>query len=85
VAGAGALACRLFVSWTPKRSDVESIIADDLTHMDFSDSLALDTHTHMSIQPFPPPISTWIKDPSQDRDLGHTILNWMADTYQNLL
>ena len=82
---AGALACKLFVSWTPRRSDVESIIADDLTHMNFSTSLALDTHTHMSIQPFPLPIKAWMKDPSHDRDLGHTILNWMADTYQNLL
>ena len=45
---AGALACKLFVSWTPRRSDVESIIADDLTHMNFSTSLALDTHPAFS-------------------------------------
>jgi hypothetical protein len=36
---ASALVCKLFVSWTPRSSDVESIIADD--HMNFSLSLAL--------------------------------------------
>ena len=82
---AGALACKLFVSWTPRRSDEESVIADDLTHMNFSTSLALNKHSHTSVQPFPPPISAWMKDPSHNRDLGHTILGWMADTYQNLL
>ena len=66
---AGALACKLFVSWTPRRLDVESILADDLTHMDFSTFLALDTHTYMSNQPFPSPIAAWMKDP-------HTTGTW---------
>ena len=82
---AGALACKLFVSWTPRRSDVESVIADDLTHMDFSTTLSLDPHSYRSVQPFPPPIREWMKHPSYDRDLGHHILSWMATTYQNLL
>ncbi len=27
----------------------------------------------------------WMKNPSHDRDLGHNILSWMRETYQNLL
>ena len=82
---AGALGCKIFVSWVPRRSDNESVIADDLTHMDFSNAQALDKHTFRSVQPFPPPITAWIKNPSHDRDLGHNILSWMRETYQNLL
>ena len=71
---AGALACRLFVSWTLRRSEAESVIADDLTHMDFSSALALDQHAFTSIQSFPPPISEWMRQPGYSRDLGHGIL-----------
>ena len=72
---AGALACRLFVSWTPRTSEAELVIADDLTHMDFSSALALDQHTFTSIQSFPPPISEWMRQPAYSRDLGHDILD----------
>ena len=82
---AGALGCKIFVSWVPRRSNNESVIADDLTHMDFSNAQALDKHTFRSVQPFPPPITAWMKNPSHDRDLGHNILSWMRETYQNLL
>ena len=41
---AGALGCKLFVSWVPRRTDAGSVIADDLTHADFSSAQALDTH-----------------------------------------
>ena len=82
---AGALGCKLFVSWVSRRTDTGSVIADDLTHMDFSSAQALDTHTFRSVQPFPPPITAWLKTPSHDRDLGHNILSWMRETYQNLL
>ena len=82
---AGALACKLFVSWIPRRSDRESIIADDLTHMDFSTSVAFDQHVQTGVQQFPPPITEWMRKPSHDRDLGHNILSWMHRTYENLI
>ena len=83
---AGALACELRVSWVPRRSDVSSIIADDLTHINFTSVLELDqyatTETHVT---FPPPISTWMRSPTYDTDLGHAILAWMSSSYDNLL
>ena len=82
---AGALACKLFVTWIPRRSDRESVIADDLTHMDFSTSIDFDQHACTRVQDFPLPIAEWMRNPSHDRDLGHQILAWMHKTYQNLL
>ena len=40
------LACKLFVTWIPRRSNVASVIADDLTHIDFTSTLA--TYPHCS-------------------------------------
>ena len=82
---AGALASRLFVTWTPRRSDEPSVIADDLTHSDFSSALAnypyCTTEVH---ETFPPPVSTWMRRPVYDRDLGHDILTWMRQIYKEL-
>jgi len=78
---AGALGCKLFVSWVSRRTDTGSVIADDLTHMVFSSAQALDKHTFRSVQPLPPPITAWMKNPSHDRDLGHNILSWMREAY----
>ena len=59
---AGALGCQLFVSWVPRRSDVLTRIADDLTHTDFTSTLALDRHADtITLQSFPPPISEWMR------------------------
>ena len=67
---AGALACKLFVTWIPRRSNVASIIADNLTHIDFTS--ALETHPYCSTtmhEDFPPPVFNWMSNPVQDRDL----------------
>ena len=83
---AGALACKLFVTWIPRRSNVASIIADDLTHIDFTS--ALETHPYCSTtlhEDFPPPVSNWMGNPVHDRDLGHNILHWMRQTYSGLI
>ena len=82
---AGALACKIFVSWRPRRSDEGSIIADDLTHIDFSTALSLDQFSYTRTLSFPPSISDWMKEPAYDRDLGHHILSWMSSYYDNLL
>ena len=83
---AGALACKLHVSWVPRRSDDPSVIADDLTHINFESALALDpscsSSTHES---FPPPVSYWMANPKYDRDLGHEIISWMKGHFNKLM
>ena len=83
---AGALACKLHVSWIPRRSERLSVIADDLTHINFQTALTLDpsctTTTH---QAFPPPVSSWMWKPQHNRDLGHEIVAWMRATFSELL
>ena len=48
---AGDLACKLFVYWTHRRAEVESIVTDDLTIMDFSTSSG---PTHLQEHPVLP-------------------------------
>ena len=82
----GALACKIFVSWRQRRSDPPSVVADDLTHMDFRSATSLDQYVNTSThQYFPEPISRWMRNPCFDRDLGHKIIEWMSRTYDNLL
>ena len=83
---AGAIACKIFVSWRPRRSDEGSIIADDvLAHIDFTSALTLYQSSYTRTLSFPPPISNLLKEPVYDRDLGHHILSWMPYYYYNLL
>ena len=75
------LACKLFVTWIPRRSNVASVIADDLTHINFTS--ALETYPYCSTtkhNAFPPPVSDWMRNPVHDRNLGHNILLWMMQT-----
>jgi len=82
---AGALACTLYVSWIPRRSNLCSKIADDLTHGDFSSVGMLDKHAFTrAYETFPPPIRGWMKSPQYDRDLGHKAISWMTSYYKNL-
>ena len=65
------------VSWVPRRSDVLTRIAEDLTHTDFASTLALDRHADTTtLQSFPPPISGWMRRPEEERDLGHKVIAW---------
>jgi hypothetical protein len=48
---ASDLACKLFVSCTPRRADVESILTDDLSQIGISTSL--DPHTYRSMDEKP--------------------------------
>ena len=83
---AGALACKLFVTWIPRRSNDPSIIADDLTHSDFTTALAKYSYCTTAVHDaFPPPISEWMRRPVYDRNLGHHILDWMRQMYGGLL
>ena len=82
----GALACKISASWICRRSDPSSVVADDLTHMDFGSTTLVDQYANTSThQYFPEPIRAWMRDPHYDRDLGHKILRWMSRTYDNLL
>ena len=75
---AGALACRLFVSWVPRRSNTGSSVADDLTHGNFTSSIMGDPHgSQCVLETFPDPIRCWMENPVYDRDLGHKVLEWM--------
>ena len=72
---AGALACKLFVTWIPRRSNVLSVLADDLTQIDFT--LSLETYPYCSTtepNAFPPPVSDCMRNPVHDKILGHDIL-----------
>ena len=81
-----AMACKLFVTWIPRRSNVGSIIADDLTHGDFTSSLEAHPYCSTTLHKgFPPPVSSWMDNPVHDRDLGHNILCWMRQTYSGLI
>ena len=83
---AGALGCSIHVHWAPRRSSVESCIADDLTHSDFSSVKIFDPHAEMRYyEDFPGPISLWMQRAKADRWLGHKILEWMKKYYCDLL
>ena len=83
---AGALACTMSVSWTPRRSDIHTRIADDLTHSDFTSVIELDQYAATIFYPtFPPPLSDWMRLPQYDRNLGHRIIAWMSSQYEDLM
>ena len=75
---AGAMGNRLFVSWMPRRSSRSTVIADDLTHVDFSSCLEYDWRALTVIyEDFPPPISKWMERAVHKRDLGYSINEWI--------
>ena len=77
---AGAIRCRLFVTWSRRRSCPRTCIADDLTHNDFKSTLLYDQNAVVSNwQHFPHPLKVWMWRPYYDRDLGHRILDWLRD------
>ena len=82
---AGSLGSRLFVSWEPRRSSRSTIIADDLTHIDFSTCLEYDRKAlTVAYEDFPPPISRWMEGAIHTRDLGHSIIKWMKSEYSHI-
>ena len=79
---AGALACKLFVSWVPRRSDPPSVAADDLTHVNFESALAIDPHCETVVHDyFPVPLRSWMCNPVHNRDLGHLTIAWLRDQH----
>ena len=68
------LACKLFVTWIPRRSNVASIIADDLTHINFNSAFDLDRHCETNVHDeFPPPLKSWMWCPVYDWDTGSSL------------
>ena len=83
---AGALDCRLFVSWIGRRSTRSACIADDLTHVDFSSTLHYDSLAlTMFYEDFPPPISKWMERAVEYRDLGHDIIKWIKEVFPDVI
>ena len=73
---------RLFVSWMPRRSSRSTIIADDLTHIDFSSCLEYDRRALTVVfEDFPPPILKWMERAVHTRELGYSIIEWMKKEY----
>ena len=82
----GAMGSRLFVSWEPRRSSRSTIIADDLTHINFSSCLEYDPRAFtMVYEDFPPPISKWMEGAAYTRSLGHSVIEWMKAEYTNMI
>ena len=82
---AGALNCKLFVTWSPRRSSRSTCVADDLTHGDFQSAYEYDRKSVLyKYNSFPPPIETWMEKAVERRDLGHDVLFWMKCEFGKL-
>ena len=83
---AGALDCRLYVSWIGRRSSRSTCIADDLTHGDFSSVLQYDRLAMTTLyEDFPGPISRWMEGASESRDLGHDMIEWIRKEFPSVI
>ena len=83
---AASLNCDISSEWIPRRSNRQSIIADDLTH-NLTSSLnkdELDSYLAMCAVSFPLPILQWMDNPVEDHTLGRKCVLWMDTHYQNL-
>ena len=77
---AAAIGCTMFSEWVPRRSDRQSIIADDLTH-NLTSNLSreeLEAYLDLSIVAFPPPILSWMNNPVEDSTLGRKCVLWLT-------
>lgn len=66
--------------WVPRRSDRQSVIADDLTH-NLTSNLSreeLEAYLDLAIVAFPPPILSWMVNPVEDPALGRKCVLWLA-------
>ena len=83
---AASLHCDISSKWIPRRSNRQSIVADDLTH-NLTASLnneELDSYLTMCLVAFPLPILQWMDNPVEDHTLGRKCILWMNSYYPNL-
>ena len=83
---AAALGCSISSEWVPRRSDRQSVIADDLTH-NITSNLSneeLEAYLTLSTVAFPPPVLSWMENPVEDPTLGRRCVLWLAAQYPGL-
>ena len=84
---AAFLFCDISAEWIPRRSNRQSIIADDLTH-NLTASLdkdELDSYLGGCAVAFPLPILQWMDNPVEDHTLGRKCVMWVSTNYPNLI
>ena len=83
---AAAIGCIISSDWVPRRSDRQSIIADDLTH-NITSNLSreeLKAYLDLATVSFPPPILRWMDHPVEDPALGRKCVLWLAIKFPEL-
>ena len=83
---AAYLHCGISAEWIPRRSNRQSVIADDLTH-NLTSSLnkdELDSYLELSAVAFPLPILQWMDNPVEDHTLGRKCVLWVSTHYPDL-
>ena len=80
---AASIGCKMSSEWLPRRSNRESIIADDLTHnltrlLSKEELDSFLSNCHVS---FPPPILSWMAYPVEDQGLGRRCVLWMVEQF----
>lgn len=77
---AAALDCTIDSIWVPRRSNRQSVIADDLTHNLTSNlsSEELEAYLSLAAVSFPPPVLSWMTHPVEDQNLGRKCVLWIT-------
>ena len=84
---AAAIGCVIQSEWVPRRSNRQSVIADDLSHNHTSNLSKSELHSllMMGAVSFPPPLLAWMADPRQDQTLGRKCLLWITGVNPDLV
>ena len=83
---AAYLHCGISTEWIPRRSNRQSVIADDLTH-NLTSSLnkdELDSYLELCAVAFPLPILQWMDNPVEDHTLGRKCVLWVSTHHPDL-
>jgi len=83
---AAYLHCNISAEWIPRRSNRQSVVADDLTH-NLTASLTkeeLSAYLEGCMVEFPPPMAQWMANPIEDKTLGRKCVLWAIATYPSL-
>ena len=83
---AAHLNCEMTSEWIPRRSNRQSIVADDLTH-NLTSSLNMEelvSYLEIAAVSFPLPILQWMDNPVEDQTLGRKCVLWVERNHPNL-
>ena len=84
---APAIGCTMSSEWVPRRSDRQSVIADDLTHNITSTLSGEELEAYMALATVacPPPVLSWMDNPVEDATLGKKCVLWLAAQFPGCL